>query len=88
MITTQLVCRKCDSENLVRNGSNGSGNPKSKCKDCGFSGVISSKRVSEWTKDLACASYQEKSSLRGVARIFEVSHQSILRWTKKSRASN
>ena len=39
-----------------------------------FSGVISSKRVSEATKDLACASYQEKSSLRGVARSFDVSH--------------
>ena len=40
MITKALTCRKCGSTNLVKNGSNGVGNPKSKCKDCGFSGVI------------------------------------------------
>lgn len=87
MITESLKCRKCGSSNLVRNGSNGVGNPKSKCKDCGFSGVIKTKRVDEATKSKIAKAYQERSSLRGVGRIFNVSHQSILNWTKKSNGS-
>lgn len=87
MITESLKCRKCGSSKLVRNGSNGVGNPKSKCKDCGFSGVIKTKRVDEFTKSKIAKAYQERSSLRGVGRIFNVSHQSILNWTKKSDGS-
>ena len=83
MIVTKMKCRKCGSENLVKNGSNGVGNPKSKCKDCGFSGVIQTKTVDESTKEKIAKAYQERSSLRGVGRIFGVSHQSVLNWTKK-----
>jgi len=85
MIVEKLTCRKCSSENIVRNGSNSAGNPKSKCKDCGFGGVIQIKKgVDDATKEKIAKAYQERSSLRGVARIFNVSHQSVLRWTKKS----
>lgn len=84
MIVEKISCRKCGSTNLVRNGSNGSGNPKCKCKDCGFGGVIKLKKgVDEATKEKIAKAYQERSSLRGVARIFGVSHQSVLNWTKK-----
>ena len=85
MITKSLCCRKCGSTNLVKNGSNSAGNPKSKCKDCGFGGVIQSKRTSEETKECIAKAYQERSSLRGVARIFGVSHQSVLNWVKKKQ---
>jgi transposase-like protein len=84
MITQRLKCRKCGSENLIKNGSNGVGNPKSKCKDCGFSGVIQTKRADEETKEKVAKAYQERSSLRGVGRIFGISHQTVLSWTKKS----
>ena len=84
MIVTKLTCRNCGSTNLVKNGSNSAGNPKTKCKDCGFGGVITVKKgVDEATKEQICKAYQERSSLRGVARIFNVSHQSVLNWTKK-----
>lgn len=85
MINQSLCCRKCGSTNLVKNGSNSAGNPKSKCKDCGFGGVIRSKRPSNETKELIVKAYQERSSLRGVGRIFNVSHQSVLNWAKKKR---
>jgi len=86
MITINLTCRKCGSENLVRNGSNSSSNPKSKCKDCGFGGVITfQKGVDHTTQEQIAKAYQERSSLRGVARVFGVSHQSVLNWTKKKR---
>jgi len=84
MIVEKLRCRKCASTNIVRNGSNSAGNPKTKCKDCGFGGVITVKKgVDEATKDKIGKAYQERSSLRGVGRIFNVSHQSVLNWTKK-----
>lgn len=84
MVTQTLKCRRCDSTNLVRNGSNGVGNPKTKCNDCGFSGVIKTKRADEATKEKVAKAYQERSSLRGVGRIFGISHQTVLTWTKKS----
>ena len=87
MITKTLRCCKCGSTNLVKNGCNAVGNPKSKCKDCGFSGVIQTKRVDEATKEKIAKAYQERSSLREVGRIFNVSHQSVLRWTKKANKS-
>lgn len=83
MITESKKCRSCGSTNLVKNGSNGVGNPKSKCKDCGFSGVIETKRADEATKEKVAKAYQERSSLRGVGRIFGISHQTVLTWTKK-----
>jgi len=87
MITSKITCRKCGSSNLVKNDSNGVGNLKSKCKDCGFSGVIESKRADESTKVRALKAYQERSSLRGVGRIFDVSHQTILNWPKKAMSA-
>lgn len=42
------------------------------------------KEIDESTKSKIAKAYQERSSLRGVGRIFNVSHQSILNWTKKS----
>lgn len=83
MITEKIVCRKCGSANLVKNGSNAVGNSKSKCKDCGFSGVLQTKTPDKSTKEKIAKAYQERSSLRGVGRIFGVSHQSALNWTKK-----
>lgn len=85
MIAQNLTCRKCGSEKLIKNGTNGAGNPKSKCKNCGFSGAINPKRVDESTKELIVKAYQERASLRGVARIFGVSHGSVLNWVKKKQ---
>ena len=85
MISTHLNCRKCGSVELVKNGKNAVGNPKFKCKICNFSGVITSRRFSEETKELLAKSYLERSSLRAVARIFSVSPHSVARWIKKKQ---
>ena len=35
IITTQVFqCRKCQSENIIKNGHNRSGNPQYLCKSC------------------------------------------------------
>ena len=77
MVTESLRCRKCGSEDLVRNGSNSAGNKKTKCKTCGFGGVITSVRKSEEEKEQAMKCVNERSSMRGVGRVFGVSGQTI-----------
>ncbi len=83
MVTETRVCHKCQSLNLVKNGSNGVGNPKYKCKDCGFGGVFQSSRRSEEFKEMVVRAAQERSSSRGLARTFGISHATALRWIKK-----
>lgn len=88
---TQIIihkCRHCGSTNLVRNGHNRCGTPQYRCNDCGDYRVLEPKRPSstdrksrehpERKKVLrACL---ERCSLRGVARIFRLSRNTIVDW--------
>lgn len=55
MIVEKIKCRKYSSEELVRKGSNGSGNPKYNCKDCGYSGLDLLVYLGSGTKRTLCA---------------------------------
>ena len=86
MIQINLRSRCCNSDNLIKNGTKGVGNAKTKCKDCGFGGVINTKRTSEGDKEKAVKCYLERSSLRRIARVFNVSDSTInssVRFQKK-----
>jgi transposase-like protein len=85
MVTELKCCQKCGSEHIVKNGSNGSGNPKYKCKACGFGGVFQTVRKSEEFKEMVVRASLERSSSRGLARAFGISHQTALTWIKKKR---
>lgn len=85
MVTEVKCCQKCGSEHIVKNGSNASGNPKYKCKACGFGGVFQTKRASEDYKEVVVRAAQERTSSRGLARTFGISHQTALNWIKKKR---
>jgi transposase-like protein len=65
MVAEHKTCRKCHSHNIVRYGSNNSGNPKYKCKDCGFGGVFETRRKSEEFKETVIWAAHERSSSRG-----------------------
>ncbi|MBC7446822.1 MAG: IS1 family transposase [Hymenobacteraceae bacterium] len=45
MIAIFHCCTSCQSTDVIRNGKNAAGNAKFRCKSCGFSGVIQTKRV-------------------------------------------
>jgi len=83
MLTGSKCCQKCGSSQIVKNGSNSSGNPKYKCKSCSFSGVFQTVRKSEAFKEMVIQAAQERSSARGLGRIFGISYQTVLRWIKK-----
>ena len=77
-------CRVCQSANIVRNGTNKCGNPQYHCKDCGAYRVLEPKhKYTEDKRGTILRSYKERSSLRGLERIFYVSRQTVSNWIKE-----
>lgn len=67
-------CTRCKSSNIIKNGHNGSGQQQYFCKDCKAHRVLDSeKRYPEDRKGEIIRTYFERSSLRGLERIFHVS---------------
>jgi len=86
MITQTVVykCRHCGSENIVKNGHNGSGSQQYWCKDCGKRLVLTPQRgYSKAQKEQVLAAYHERPSMRGIQRIFGVSLPTLADWFKK-----
>jgi transposase-like protein len=77
-------CAKCASTNLMGNGKNRVGNARYKCNDCSYCGVVKSRRAAESLKERATAMGQERSSLRGIARVLACSADSESNWIRKS----
>jgi transposase-like protein len=72
---SEQACPTCGSEHLIKNGSVHNGKPKYQCKTCGRQFVISPAKttVSEETKQLIDRLLLERISLRGIARVTQVS---------------
>lgn len=78
-------CRKCQSEHIIKNGLNACGNQQYHCKGCGAYGVLDPepKGYTEEEKERILRAYQERSSMRGVERVFGVSRNTLSKWLKK-----
>ena len=90
MIAKLIVyrCRKCESQNIVKNGHNASGSQQYWCKACGHRGVLEPKRgYTEEQKEQILAAYSERSSMRGIQRTFGVSRPTLVSWLKKEENS-
>ena len=84
MITTVHVCSACGGKNIKKNGTAPNGKQKFHCNDCKFYGVLNPEPVySEDKREEIIRAYQDRASLRGVARIFDVARQTVARWIKK-----
>jgi insertion element IS1 protein InsB len=90
MITETHIhtCTKCSSQNIVRNGHNRYGHQQYRCKDCGTCRVLEPKErgYSPERQEEILRIYQERSSMRGVARSTGVSRPTLATWIKKSRS--
>ena len=87
MIIESIICKctKCGSENIVRNGHDDKGKQKFNCKECGFSGTLNPYiAYSEEEKEKIINSYYERSSMRGIERVYGVARQTLAKWLKKS----
>jgi transposase-like protein len=73
--TSYPPCPQCGSYHSIKNGSVHNGKPKRICKDCNRQFVINptKKTVPTETKQLIDRLLLERISLRGVARVTEVS---------------
>ena len=89
MIQKTYSCRQCQSENIIKNGHNASGNQQYHCKDCGTYGVLDPEPqgYSEEKKREIIRAYHERGSMRGIERIFGVSRNTLSRWLKKRDTS-
>lgn len=78
-------CTNCKSENIVKNGHNGTGKQQYYCKDCKTRRILEfEKRYNESRKGEIIRAYLERTSLRGLERIFHVSRQTVSGWLKKN----
>ena len=71
----ERVCPVCGSQHLIKNGSAHNGKPKYQCKSCGRQFVVNPTKtnVSKEIKQLIDRLLLERISLRGIARVTQVS---------------
>jgi insertion element IS1 protein InsB len=78
-------CEKCNSANIVRNGHTPTGKQKYHCRECGHYGRLDkAPRYSESDKETILKTSLERSSLRGLGRVFRVARETVIRWLKKT----
>jgi insertion element IS1 protein InsB len=86
MIIEKVIfhCPRCNSANVVKNGKNSAGSQQFLCKDCGKSAVMYPKHQrSEAEKEQILATYRERPSMRGVARLYHISRNTLKAMLKK-----
>ena len=83
MILKHRTCPVCDSKNIVKNGTTISGKQKIHCLNCNAYRVLDSIRYSEKQKEEILNAYKERTSLRGLRRIYGVSPNTVISWIKK-----
>ena len=78
-------CRKCGSIDIVKNGHDYKGSQKYHCRNCNSWGTLGARgRYSEAEKKRVVRAGLERSSLRGLERIFRIRRQSISAWILKA----
>lgn len=85
MLTRVVVCVHCGGEDMVRNGKTSNGKQRLLCKSCKRTSREdrAGARYSKEEKERILRAYMERPSMRGIARIFGVSRQTISSWLKK-----
>ena len=86
MVTIQLTCRHCGSENIVRNGITSNGKQRFLCKDCrkrSSQNPQPNGYTEEQREKILRAYQEERSSIRGLRRTFGVSRNTVSSWLKK-----
>ena len=89
MITNTLKCCHCGSEKLIRDGFAPNGKQRYWCHSCqrGSRENPSPNGYSAAERELILRAYEERSSLRGLERTFDVARQTVSSWLKKSRSA-
>ncbi len=81
-----MKCYHCDGEHVYKDGCTSNGKQRYKCRDCGRSlrDNPGTNSYSPERREEILRAYHERTSLRGLTRIFGVSRQTVSTWLKKS----
>lgn len=87
MTTTLLECYHCKSRDVVRDGLTRNGKQRYYCYTCErySRDAPQANGYAEEEQAKILRAYEERSSLRGLERIFGVSRKTVSVWLKKSR---
>lgn len=79
---SQLQCPKCDSKDIVKNGSIHTGKQKFMCKDCNrqFVENPTKKVIPDKTWELVDRMLLEKIPIAGISRVLEISEQCLQKY--------
>ena len=86
MIVNEVTfhCPNCDSTHVVKNGKNSAGSQQFLCKDCGKSAVLYPRHQrNDAEKEQILSTYRERPSMRGVARLYHISRNTLKTMLKK-----
>ena len=80
-------CRHCNSSITIRHGYTTKGKQRYRCRVCGrcFVQDPGTAAYDPARKEEILRAYHERTSLRGLSRVFGVSRNTVTRWLKKSR---
>ena len=86
MVNISVKCCHCGSAKVVRDGKAPNGKQRLRCRECGRRSRenAGSAAHSEAVKEQILRAYHERTSLRGLQRVFGVSRQTVTGWLKKS----
>lgn len=78
------LCLKCDSENIVKNGSRMRGGfrlQSYKCNDCGYAfDEMNGLTGKKWKKEFSLLAYKEGLSFVKIAKIIDVNRATVSKW--------
>ena len=88
MVIEILLCRHCQSHNVIKHGRDKRAVQRFRCHDCRrtFQNPADDRRYSDAFRAQVLAAYHERASMRGVSRVFGISRLTLADWLKKSLA--
>ncbi len=87
MVIQVVHCRFCQSENVIRHGTDKADRQRYLCHDCArtFREQPGTRAHSAKFRARVLAAYHERASLRGVCRVFGIGRNTLTDWLKKSQ---
>ena len=82
-----MICPKCQSAQIVKNGTSRHGHQRYRCKSCSHTfGELDRRKVADDLKENALRHYAEGVGLRATERLVGVSHNSVINWVRQEIA--
>ena len=85
MVYKAITCVMCDSENIVKNGTQSNGSQRLLCKECGksFQPEYKNNGAKIETKFMIIKMSVNGSGIRDIARVLDISPNTVLEVLKK-----